>query len=210
MDPRFRRTRERLRAALYELAAVRPVADVSVAELCRIAGITRDTFYRHAKSPVDLLADFLGEEVAPITETRPEETASDRDIWTSMVAAETALLEHVVARAAIYRNAMNPHLIAPLRDRLEALIRDSLINRANRRPEILPGAVAAAGQRGIEVAAASAAAGNIGAIEVWLRGRDLDISRDLGLILAAAPAFWWGTPPDDDPRDSRVSGSPIA
>jgi hypothetical protein len=49
--------------------------------------------------------------------------------------------------------------------------------------------IAEAGRRGIEIAAASAASRNVGAIEIWLQHDDLNIQRDVYLLIAAAPAF---------------------
>ncbi|MFT4305577.1 MAG: helix-turn-helix domain-containing protein, partial [Microbacterium sp.] len=61
MDPRRQRTRERLRGAVLELAAAKPIERVTVAELARAAGVMRDTVYRHTPGPVELLAEVLGE-----------------------------------------------------------------------------------------------------------------------------------------------------
>lgn len=46
-DPRAERTRARLREALLEECAERPLAEVSVAALVRRAGLGRATFYLH-------------------------------------------------------------------------------------------------------------------------------------------------------------------
>lgn len=51
---------------MLQLAAEQSPQSLSVAAVCRVAGVTRDTFYRHAGSPVDLLASALGEEIAEV------------------------------------------------------------------------------------------------------------------------------------------------
>jgi AcrR family transcriptional regulator len=45
--------------AIVELAAERPISQVSVAELAERAGVTRATFYNHYTSPLALLIEVL-------------------------------------------------------------------------------------------------------------------------------------------------------
>ena len=59
-DARTRFTREALKDALLTLLGEKGFNDISVAELCRRAGVTRATFYRHfvgIMDVVDLLVD---------------------------------------------------------------------------------------------------------------------------------------------------------
>ncbi|MGQ4419996.1 TetR family transcriptional regulator, partial [Streptomyces sp. SAS_269] len=62
-DPRAARTRTRLRAALLEECAERPLAEVGVAALVRRAGVGRATFYVHYDGlealAVDACADVV-------------------------------------------------------------------------------------------------------------------------------------------------------
>src|SRR5207253_5494560 len=64
-DPRAARTRERLREALLEECAERPLAEVGVAALVRRAGVGRATFYVHYADlealAVDACADVVRE-----------------------------------------------------------------------------------------------------------------------------------------------------
>lgn len=53
-----RYTRRALRQALVEALAERPIADVTVADLCRRADLSRGTFYLHYANPADLLANW--------------------------------------------------------------------------------------------------------------------------------------------------------
>ncbi|MET9730584.1 TetR/AcrR family transcriptional regulator [Streptomyces sp. NPDC006458] len=66
-DPRAARTRARLRQALLEECADRPLAEVSVAALVRRAGVGRATFYVHYADlealAVDACADVVREAV---------------------------------------------------------------------------------------------------------------------------------------------------
>lgn len=66
-DPRAARTRERLRAALFEACAEQPLGDVSVAEVAQRAHVGRATFYLHytglEELAVDACADVVKEAV---------------------------------------------------------------------------------------------------------------------------------------------------
>ena len=48
-DRRVRRTKAMLRAALTELLKTKPVNEISVTELTRLADVNRGTFYSHYK-----------------------------------------------------------------------------------------------------------------------------------------------------------------
>jgi AcrR family transcriptional regulator len=58
-DPRIARTARACEAAIVELAAERPISQVSVAELADRAGVTRATFYNHYANPLALLIQVL-------------------------------------------------------------------------------------------------------------------------------------------------------
>ncbi|MCU1405837.1 MAG: hypothetical protein JWQ43_2140 [Glaciihabitans sp.] len=190
MDPRFRRSREALRTTIYELASAQSITEISVAELCRAAGVTRDTFYRHATSPMNLLSDLLREDIESITgefQLHNPDAKPNRGFAVS----ERALLGHVAAHAAVYRAAMQPHLIAPLRDNLDNTIRAVLIEHLTRYPSVRPAGVAADDEQATRLLASYASSGTVGAIEAWLLNGDLDIERGVQLILAASPEFWF-------------------
>lgn len=181
MDARVLRSRERLHEAVLSLSAATPIADVTASAVCARAGVARDTFYRHAESPVDLLAQALSAEIAESMEILPRtDTIGD---------GERALLEHVRLRAPVYRGAMRPLLAAPIRDNLERSIRSGLELWAQLRPHIVPPAIAA-DPDAMAYAVAYAAAGTVGAIEQWLRSGDGDVDRAVTRILAASPEWW--------------------
>lgn len=190
MDPRFRRSQTALRTAVLELSATRPARDLGVTEVCQHAGLTRDTFYRHAISPVELLADALAERLAEIVRATEDPTGGVR-LDAGFRGAERALLGHVAEYAATYRNAMEPRLAAPLRANLEDIVRNSLVRHLRRYPATLPRVVDPADEAAVELVAAFSAAGTVGAMEVWLRDEPLDVDRGVELILAASPRFWF-------------------
>jgi len=162
------------------VAADVPIGQVSVAEICRRAGVTRDTFYRHAETPVALLAEALGEELSEIL---AEVGGLD-----SLTSAEELLLTHVRDRRDLYRGALEPSLAAPLRANLERAIAAGLEDWLRRHPGIEP--VAVADGAGHDIAVAYAAGGTVAAIEVWLRSGAEDVAQAAGAILAASPQWW--------------------
>lgn len=181
MDPRARRTQERLRTAVFELASVMPLSQISVTDLCRAAGVTRDTFYRHAAGVTELVADALEAELQEVTAA----LGADAVIGDG----ERMLLEHVRTRAAVYRSAMDPLLAAPVRAGLERSLRQGLEQWVQQRPGIVPTAIAG-DAAAVSLAVAYAAAGTVGAIEEWLRTDMADLDRAVVVILAAS-AGWW-------------------
>lgn len=163
------------------LATGTPIAEITASAICREAGVTRDTFYRHTNSPVELLADALSAEIDELMTVLPESDAIGD--------GERALLEHVQFRAAVYRGAMHPLLAAAVRSNLEQSIRGGLELWARLHPHIIP-TVFADDNAAMRMAIAYAAAGTVGAIEEWLRSGDTDIERAVGVILAASPEWW--------------------
>jgi len=180
-DPRSARTRAALAAAILRLAARKPVIEVGVAELCREAGISRDTFYRHAENPLSLLADALAEEL--------KEVLGENSAITTVSMGERVLLTHIKRHAAVYRNALSPTLSGLVRHNLECFLRDGLLQWAAEHTLDLPPALAG-DERALRVAASYAAAGTVGAIEEWLRWSDLDVEAGTELILASSPTWW--------------------
>lgn len=193
MDPRQARTWSRLVDVVHEAASEAPIDSVSVAELSRRAGITRDTFYRHAAGPADLLARVLRDELDTVLSEFRQRAEAEGGGLTVFDVAERALLRHMLEHRAIYRGAMTPRLTPALRDMLVDSIERSLVGLLDRHPEIAP-----AGPDGLDVDkrhrmfAAYAASGTIGAIEVWLADDDpADADAAARAILAASPTWWF-------------------
>jgi AcrR family transcriptional regulator len=196
MDARTTRTRARLHAAVLELATTTPVADVSAAAVCRAAGVTRDTFYRHTTDPAALLGDALAAELDDAVGDAPDGPIG---------VAERRLLQHVADRAAVYRGAMRPVLAAPVRSTLERHLREGLHRYAVAHPEIVPSSLA--DDADLRLAAAYAAAGTVGAVEEWLRSGDDDVEHAARVVLAASPS-WWLRADDPDPDPSKRRSTP--
>jgi AcrR family transcriptional regulator len=194
MDPRQARTRSALRDAIHTLAAAKRIDQVTVAEVSRVAGITRDTFYRHAATPVHLLADVLGEELDETLRAHTDLPARSDSMLSVFDDSERDLLRHVAEHATIYRNSMHPRLIGPLRDALTERIEQALAHHLDRHPHIAPPREdGIAPERHVRMLVAYAGAGTVAAIEEWLRSGDLDdIDAAARTVIAASPAWWLG------------------
>jgi AcrR family transcriptional regulator len=76
-DPRAVRTREALIAAFRDLVREQHPGEMTVAALCRAAGINRSTFYQHFSSPEDLAVHALGDLFDAVIATDTALRASD-------------------------------------------------------------------------------------------------------------------------------------
>jgi AcrR family transcriptional regulator len=99
VDPRTRRTRAALARAMAETVLVAPLAEVSVAGLCRTAGVHRTTFYKHFRTITELADAVLGELFDRIDALG---RASDRRAWFE------DLLEHAARRRRTYAPLIGP------------------------------------------------------------------------------------------------------
>ncbi|WP_286308497.1 hypothetical protein [Agromyces mangrovi Wang et al. 2018] len=169
-----------------------PLSDVSVTDAARAAGISRDTFYRHAPSVADLLAAALGAELDAAVADFAAAPGTGRERFET---AEHALFAHIAGRRAVYLHAMSPRLASPVRVMLLERVEVSLRGYLAEHPEVAPepdGALT--GDALYDLYAAYGAAGTVGAIEHWLLGGaagDPDaVAR--GVLAVSAPWWWRG------------------
>lgn len=159
LDPRARRTRRDLRAALRALAAERDLDDISVAELTAAAGVNRATFYDHFTSKDALVLDTVDALMA--------DTAAGAAAATDAEVTDPAhpprhtldLFRALQADAALYRRLLGPAgsplVQAHMRDGLRAAIAAELGRRG-------------APRSGDDVLAAFLAGGIVGVAAAWL------------------------------------------
>jgi AcrR family transcriptional regulator len=187
MDPRKQRSQERLYAAALELAADRPMSELSVTQIAEAAQVHRSTFYEHADSPEALVQAALTAELDVLRAA----LMSDRsDAATSLVTVTRGVLEHVLRHADIYRRelsdgggALHAMLSRHFRGTSEALIERG-------RVEI---DVAVEGTPPRQVADAAArflADGTVGLIDGWLRLPHPQVEQFLRLYAALLPDWW--------------------
>lgn len=184
MDPRHQRTRAKLAKTIIRLATEQPTSTLTVSTVAREAQISRDTFYRHASTPQELLASVLDEQLQDIH----IDDGTDRN---AVLAAEQALLTHIAQHAAIYRNALVVGTEASVRAILVGRITATLTDYANGHPSILPVSKDAAGPAIRDFAVAYAAHGTVGAIEEWLRSTDpVTPATAANAIVSVSPKWW--------------------
>lgn len=159
-DPRAARTRARLRAALLQECALRPLEEVGVAALVRRAGVGRATFYVHYPDlealAVDACADVVREAVEALHawQGRPDP-----------VRAPAALAEFfgsLTPHASLYRTLLAPGGGGPLGRVLHRDLRAYSLRERQR-----------AGAADASLVASAVAATFAGVLADWLHG-DLD------------------------------------
>lgn len=97
-DTRVQYTKARLKGALMRILHEKPIAQVSVRELCDEAGLNRGTFYLHYSVPNDVLQeieqDFMDENFghfSPYLEDREHSTVQLGTVFQSMMGNKETL-----------------------------------------------------------------------------------------------------------------------
>ncbi|MEX0173090.1 TetR/AcrR family transcriptional regulator [Streptomyces sp. LMG1-1-1.1] len=156
-DPRTARTRAKLRQALLEECAHRPLGEVSVAALVRRAGVGRATFYLHYADlealAVDACADIVREAVDALHAWRgmPDPSAPPP--------ALPVFFERLALHGGLYRELLRPGGSGPLGQVLHQDL------RARSRTER-----ALAGAPEPDLVASAVAAAFAGVLADWLHG----------------------------------------
>lgn len=106
-DPRYVRSRLKLRAAFLELAHDDP-SKLTVSAVCDLTGIDRATFYRHFDGLDDLVADALGD-LADRSTLEWEKSAAGTGLQLDVSSAIfQAYLHHIEDNWQLYRWALGP------------------------------------------------------------------------------------------------------
>ena len=184
-DPRIVRTAQALEAAIVELASVRPISQVTVAELADRAGVTRATFYNRCSSPLDLLIEVL---FADLERAHRQEEARRTEGGYSpaqMLRIATGdVADHIERFMPIYQHAVHDPADGGI---YEALVRHftdyALAFVARCRHPDLP-------DSNHQVIAQFVAHGFAGAIKAWL-GDDSVTKADLVEAAVASAPVWW-------------------
>ena len=97
-DARVRYTKMMIRNSLLELLRTKPIAKITVTEICEMAGINRATFYAHYSDPSDLLHALESEIIEDVAHwVRPALTAVGSDLKDVL----TRLVEYIGENADI-------------------------------------------------------------------------------------------------------------
>ena len=184
-DPRITRTDRALAQAIVELAAQRPVSQITVADLAGRAGVTRATFYNRYTSPLQLLIQMLYADLDRGHRREEARRAEGRYPATQLLRLATGdVADHVERFRAVYQHALHD----PADDGVyEALVRHfagySLAFIARSTHPDLPGA-------SHQVIAQFLAHGFAGAIKAWLSDDSVTKTDLIEAAVACAPVWW--------------------
>ncbi len=183
MDSRFVHTADALRDAVLDLAARRPIEQVTAAEVAMRAGVTRRTFYNHWSSPVDLLVSILHAELVTIADDCFDEICRGVPLGEAWRRGDDALANHLVQRAAIYAAGMSPEC-HHMSSSLSHMIVDEFELGVLRVFEHSGGA-----REDPRITARFIGHGIVGAIEAWLLTPELDAARLAAGIVRSVPGW---------------------
>jgi AcrR family transcriptional regulator len=189
-DPRQVRTRQALAEALVRVLERSALADITVAELCREAGVHRTTFYGHADSVDDFaLAEFSRgiDRLITVDVTPGAETPGN--VAARYLGSMRAVFEHVAEDRAGYRALFGA--------KTRGLFRRALDERVRNRARIALGVWREQGVAGapaddvtVEEAAAFIAGGLVGLIETWALGESTDADAAVLRSSVLMPKWW--------------------
>ncbi|MEQ6900058.1 TetR/AcrR family transcriptional regulator [Nocardioides sp. YIM 152588] len=201
MDPRQRRSRDRLHRAVLELAASRPVDEVTMTAIAEAAGVHRSTVHDHADSPGELVRAALSAELDVLRAGLPEPGAIPEEVARAVTEITRGVVDHVLRHRAIYRVGLGDG--APgygLPGMLSRHFRES--GRILREVSGVDIEVDVAGHPHAAVAASAArfiADGTVGLLAEWI-ATDSTRAEDFLDVYGALLPDWW-------PRLATVEGS---
>ncbi|MDJ0376446.1 TetR/AcrR family transcriptional regulator [Cryobacterium sp. PH31-L1] len=187
IDPRMARTRQALTEALLRLLDSTNLNSITVAGLCREAGVHRTTFYGHSPDVVSFAAAlFVGEldSIARV-DIDPARAGTPESISTAYAASLRQLLEHVATRRPVYRALFTSPVGSGFRVHLTERMRDRALTAMN-----------SWSQQGIatavdnESAAAFISGGLVGSIEYWSASNRTDAAAYAAAIADLMPGWW--------------------
>ena len=97
-DARVRYTKMVIRSALMALLSEKPIAKITVTEICALAGINRATFYSHYQDPTDLLRCI---ELEMVEDVMSRLGAAFNDSDSGLRSALVSILEYIEKNADI-------------------------------------------------------------------------------------------------------------
>lgn len=107
VDPRAVRTDDALRSALHTLARQRPVEELTVQDVCKVAEVSRATFYRRNQTPAAMLAEEFALLQAEVQAAFLDEaTATGRELQQLHEKSLRELTAHIAEYVDVYRNSL--------------------------------------------------------------------------------------------------------
>lgn len=184
-EPRAVRTREALEVGLWELLRDQDLADITVAALCRRAGVHRTTFYGHYRNILEFAASVYAEVVNRLGAVDVDQRGTGRtqaEVGVLYADALRRILVHTRSEHQTYRALFATGTFQ------EALA-DGL------RPRFLLALYAWQGYGLVPVLDCDVAAAFLGGayaawIEQWVAGEDDDVEAWLASLTNLLPAWW--------------------
>lgn len=121
-DARIAKTNEKLRNALLELMKKQSIDTISVTELCKTAGINRNTFYSHYREPVDLLNEIENELLGMMWNTLSQADKLAADLNTYIRSALQTINQNRELCYIILSRHGNRHFVKSLIEMLQPLV----------------------------------------------------------------------------------------
>lgn len=123
-DARVRYTKMMIKSSLMELMQIKPVAKITVTEICERAGINRATFYAHYSDPTDLLQSIEQELIDDISDkTRPAIAAMGSDLRDSLM----GIVEYIKANADVCRVLLSGSVDTSFQDKVVDMVEKQFI-----------------------------------------------------------------------------------
>lgn len=125
MDRRVRKTKAEIKSALFKVAAMKGIENVSVQEIIVSADINRTTFYYHYKDKIDLIENIESETLEGLLQELviPDQVKSFIDILYPPILAS---LEHVKRFEEIYTTLLSNKGITDFRWKMLNIIKFSV------------------------------------------------------------------------------------
>ncbi|GAA4176984.1 TetR/AcrR family transcriptional regulator [Gryllotalpicola koreensis] len=206
MDARSRRSRSALVDAVYRLCVEKGIDHLTVTDVAAEAGVSRDTFYRHAADPVELLCSALQEELADSVSAYLAMPVVGDDDDSVFLAPAAAVMEHMRTHTAIYRQAPGSKSGARLTAIIEAAARQVIETHLDNHPEIVPDQLKPMTDVVRQMSLAYASSGATASFFAWINGDDLaDVRHYAQVVLLSGPEWWLGLPtPVATPRPRAI------
>lgn len=127
MDKRIKKTKKRIKEALFKFAIIKGMENVSVQDIINEAEINRATFYYHYKDKFELLNEIVDETLKGLVNDLviPTQFISFEDIIYPPV---LALFEHVEKHAKVYKIILSNNGLPEIRWKMLDIIKQSVQN----------------------------------------------------------------------------------
>jgi len=184
-DPRITRTEQAFEQAIAELAAQRPVSQITVADLADRARVTRATFYNRYSSPLDLLIQVLSADLDRARRLKEARQANGQYAEEQVLRLTISdVADHVERFMAVYQHA--------LRDPADGGVYETLVRYFTERSmEVIARSTHPDLPRAShQVMAPFFAHGFAGAIKAWLSDDSVTKTDLIEAAVACTPAWW--------------------